>query len=191
MGIEGMLQIGYTPSYSLDMFIKYFYKNKAQNFTLSSKEKYVIPYIRQRIHCQLNYSMTELIQLKTFADINFTNYRRQNHSKGYLLGLNGKWGRDHFPLKCCLGGAWFTTDGYDTRNYVYEPGLLYSYSMYSFYGQGVRLFINMGYTLKNWFILQAKWGWTHYLDRNRIGSSLEEIRGNNKIDLQLQLKFKW
>ena len=190
-GIDGMLQVSYSPSYSLNMFIKYNYKNKAQNFTLPSKVKYVIPYIRQRVHFQLNYTPSEQVQLKTFAEGTFTTHWQQDHAKGYLVGMSGKWARGHFPLKGALSGAWFDTDNYDTRSYIYEPGLLYAYSMYSFYGKGIRLAINLSYSLGKWFMIQAKYGWTHYLDRNTISSGLEEIRGCNKTDLQIQLKLKW
>ena len=191
MGFEGMLQIGYSPTYSLNMFIKYNYKNKAQNFTTPSKVKYVIPYIRQRLHYQLNYAPNEQIQLKTYVEGTFTSHWKQDRAKGYLVGFSGKWGRERFPIKCSLSGAWFDTDNYDTRSYIYEPGLIYAYSMYSFYGKGTRLAVNLNYSLGKWFFVQAKWGWTHYLDRTTISSGLEEIRGSNKSDLQLQLKLKW
>ena len=190
-GFDGMLQIGYSPTYKLSMFIKYNYKNKAQNFIMPSKVKYVIPYIRQRLHYQLNYSLSEQVQLKTFVEGTFTSHWQQDHAKGYLIGCSGKWGREHFPIKFSLSGTWFDTDNYDTRSYIYEPGLLYAYSMYSFYGKGSRLAVNLHYSLGKWLALQAKWGWTHYFDRNTISSGLEEIRGSNKTDLQLQVKFKW
>ena len=35
------------------MLIKYSHKNKAKNYTSDSDGKYVLPYIRQRIHYQL------------------------------------------------------------------------------------------------------------------------------------------
>ena len=40
-------------------------------------------------------------------------------------------------------------------------------------------------------MIQAKWGWTHYQDRNRIGTDTEEIQGSDKADLQVQVRVKW
>ena len=151
----------------------------------------MIPYIRQRLHYQLNYKFTELIQLKTFIEGVFTNYWQQERAKGYLVGITGKWGRDKFPIKLSMSGSWFDTDNYDTRSYIYEPGLTYAYSMYSFYGKGTRLAVNTSCSIGKWCVCQAKWGWTHYFDRNTISSGLEEISGNNKMDLQLQLYIRW
>ena len=47
------------------------------------------------------------------------------------------------------------------------------------------------YSYKDRFIIQGKWGITCYNDRDKISSGTEEIQGNRKADLQLQLKVKW
>ena len=75
--------------------------------------------------------------------------------------------------------------------YFYEPSVLYAFSMFSFYGKGTRLAVNLKYTYHRWLTIQAKWGWTHYMDRNRISSGTEEIMGSNKADLQFQVRVKW
>ena len=74
---------------------------------------------------------------------------------------------------------------------MYEPGLLYAFSMSSFYGRGSRWVVNLKYSYKDRFIIQGKWGITCYNDRDKISSGTEEIQGNRKADLQLQLKVKW
>ena len=72
-----------------------------------------------------------------------------------------------------------------------EPGLLYAFSIPSFYGRGSRWSVNLKYSYKNRLIIQGKWGLTYYKDRDRISSGTEEIQGNRKSDIQLQLKMKW
>ena len=51
--------------------------------------------------------------------------------------------------------------------------------------------VNLKYSYKDRFIIQGKWGITCYNDRDKISSGTEEIQGNRKADLQLQLKVKW
>ena len=63
--------------------------------------------------------------------------------------------------------------------------------MNSYYGKGARFAVNLSGHIGKWLLLQAKWGWTHYLDRNKIGTGREEISGCNKSDFQLQVRFKW
>ena len=74
---------------------------------------------------------------------------------------------------------------------MYEPGLLYAFSMTSFYGEGLRMAVNLRYAVNKRLIIQAKWGMTNYSDRDRIGSGAEEIMGNKKYDLQFQARLKW
>jgi hypothetical protein len=111
--------------------------------------------------------------------------------QGVLVGETLKGELPAFPIQASLAAAWFYTDNYDSRVYFYEPSVLYAFSMFSFYGKGTRLAVNLKYTYHRWLTIQAKWGWTHYMDRNRISSGTEEIMGSNKADLQFQVRVKW
>ena len=90
-----------------------------------------------------------------------------------------------------IHGAWFHTDDYASRISMYEKSLIYAFSIPSFYGKGERLALNLRYELNEHFIFQAKYGRTHYRDRKVIGSDLEQIEGNQKNDLYLQLRIKF
>lgn len=191
MGIEERIQISYSPINSLSMLIKYSYKNKAQNYTSSQKTKFVLPYMRHRLHYQLSYSLNEQTVFKTMAEYIRTSYYKREYSNGLMIGGSAKVGFTGFPFRASVSGAWFRTDDYNSHIYMYEPGLLYAFSMNSFYGKGTRLAVNLRYDCNNWLMIQGKWGWTHYTDRNRISSGPEEIMGNNKADLQFQLRIKF
>ena len=111
--------------------------------------------------------------------------------QGFSVGETLKGTLPTFPLQAALTGTWFHTDDYASRVFIYEPGLLYAFSLFSFYGKGTRLAVNLKYTYRRWLTVQAKWGWTHYMDRNRISSGTEEIMGSNKSDIQFQVRVKW
>ena len=96
-----------------------------------------------------------------------------------------------FPLKWDANIAWFQTDDYASRISLYEKGLLYGFSIPSFYGKGERFALNIRYELSKYLIFQAKYGMTHYRDRKTIGSGLEQINGNVKNDLYLQVRLKF
>lgn len=190
-GMEGVLQLSYSHSNSLSMLIKYSYKNKAQNYDNSKDERYVLPYIRQRLRYQMNYLFDENNTLKFMADYTNTGYWRQRRTNGFLLSASANAGLKTVPLKFSVSGGWFSTDDYNSRVYLYEPGLLYAFSMMSFYGKGFRTGLKVQYNILKNLSLQVKYGWTHYMDRNTISSGPEEIQGNNKSDIQFQLRYKW
>lgn len=190
-GVEGVCQLGYSHNNSLSMLVKYSYKHYAKNYTSSNEQKYVLPYIRQRLHYQLSYVPIENTLLKTTVEYIRAGFWKQRMGQGVLVGETLKGELPAFPIQASLAGAWFYTDNYDSRVYFYEPSVLYAFSMFSFYGKGTRLAVNLKYTYHRWLTIQAKWGWTHYMDRNRISSGTEEIMGSNKADLQFQVRVKW
>ncbi len=190
-GFESIIQLSYSHPNSLMMLIKYSCKDKAKNYKEYTGEKYVLPYIRQRLKYSLSYQINKQMLLKTTSEYVRTCYWKKAHANGYSVNCTLKSLFSHFPLNGSISGCWFFTDNYDSRIYMYEPGLLYSFSNYSFFGKGFRCAINLQYNYKKRFSFQAKYGWTHYTDRNKIGSGTEEIQGNNKADLQFQMRFKW
>lgn len=191
LGVSGNIQLSYSHPHSLDVLIRYGIKNKAKNHTLSDERKYVLPYIRQRVHAQVAYMPYPFLTSKTVAEFVRTSYGSNDKGNGYALGETLKLASEDFPLQGSISGVWFRTDNYDSRVYLYEPGLLYTFSMNSLEGRGYRMAVNLRYDGGKRWMLQAKWGWTHYSDRNRISSGTEEIAGNNKADIQLQLRVKW
>lgn len=191
LGVSGNVQLSYSHSNSLNMSIKYSIKNKAKNYTSVDDKRYVLPYIRQRLHVQVVYEPYPFLITKTVAEYVHTSYRGYDRGNGYALGETVKLASEDFPLQGSVSGIWFRTDNYASRIYLYEPGLLYTFSMNSLEGRGYRLAVNLRYDKGKRWMLQAKWGWTHYSDRNRISSGTEEIAGNSKADIQLQLRVKW
>ena len=190
-GMEGVVQLSYSPLNSLDMWIKYSYKNKAKNYKVSDEEKYVLPNIRQRFHYQLTYSPVKYIRWKTVMEYVRSSVFRQEVSNGLAVGSNLKLEIPRWALRAFVSGTWFRTEDYASRVYMYEQGLLYAFSMGALYGRGERLAVGLDYNWKKRVFFQMKWGWTHYRDRNLISSGAEEILGNQKYDLQFQVRLKW
>ena len=190
-GFDGMLQVSYSPNYELDMFIRYRYKNKQKDFTTDAKEKLTLPYIQQKWKYQLNYSPINELMLKTTVDCVHNAFQHQKPSVGILAGQSMGYKFRKLPLQLDVNVAWFQTDDYASRISMYEKGLLYTFHIPSFYGKGERYSINARYELNKNMIFQTKYALTHYRDRDVIGSGLEQISGNMKSDLYVQLRLKF
>lgn len=190
-GFDCLYQLGYSPVRPLTMLIKYIYKNRAKNYTSSEGEKFILPYIRQRLHYQCTYIPDECFSLKVAMEAVRTSYRKWEKSDGGYVSATVKGQLPRIPLQASISGSFFGTQNYDSKIYMYEPGLLYAFSMNSFYGRGTRLAVNLKYTFRKRMMVQAKWGWTHYNDRDYIGTGTEAIQGSDKADLQIQVRVKW
>ena len=190
-GWDGILQVSYQQSYQLDMLIRYRYKNKYKDFTSEDGKKSTIPYIQQKWKYQLNYSPINELVLKTSVDVVHNAYQQQKPSLGILVGQQVNYQFQRIPLQVGISAAWFKTDDYASRISMYEKGLLYMFSVPSFYGKGERYTLNAKYEWGKHIVLQTKYALTHYRDREVISSGLEQINGNRKSDLYLQIRLKF
>ncbi len=190
-GIDGVIQLDYSPTHELDMFIRYRYKNKFKDYNPAEGDKITVPYIQQKGRYQLTYSPNDELVLKTTADVVHNAYQHKDPSKGFLIKQSIGYKFPKLPLQLDASVAWFKTDDYASRITVYEKSLLYSFSMPSFYGEGERFSFNTRYELNKHIVLQGKYACTHYRDREVISSGLEQIEGNLKSDLYFQVQFKF
>ncbi len=124
--------------------------------------------------------------LRMQGDLSY--YRDSGGSLGYMITEHGAYAASRCTLRASMG--YFHTDNYDSRVYVYEPSTRYTYSFPSFYGEGLRATLQARWQATPWWLLIAKLGITHYMDRTEISSGLQRIDGRNQTDLELQVQVK-
>jgi hypothetical protein len=94
------------------------------------------------------------------------------------------------PVSANLRLQYFETDDYNSRLYAYENDVLYSFSIPVFYEKGYRYYLNINYDLSRklsaWFRISQ----TIYPNRSSIGSGLDEINGNRKTEIKLQMIYR-
>lgn len=118
---------------------------------------------------------------------------------GFVDGTQGEWGgivSQSFSytrgwLRLNAGAACFHTDSYDSRVWLYERGPLYTYSMMTFYGEGIRYWLMARASIGSRLQLTAKIGVTDYFDRSVIGSSYQQIDASSQTDLDVQVRWKF
>ncbi|MFW5915863.1 MAG: helix-hairpin-helix domain-containing protein [Bacteroidota bacterium] len=146
------------------------------------------PLKKTNIRCHLHYRVADRIVLKNRIEKVFV--RSQTSSSGLLLYQdicfkpeNGSWGAD-------FRYALFDTDGYQTRIYAYENDVLYAFSVPAYQGKGYRSYINLKYRHGNteWWLKFARTG---YIDRETIGTGLNQIDGNSKTGVNFQVRLKF
>ena len=187
-GFDGVVQLTYSPRYELNMFIKYKYKNKPHDYTMD-KEKFIGTMNQHRLRYQLNYSEAQW-NIKTIMEYNRIDYSYKKPSQGYLVSQHFGYSWKKIPLILDATFSWFNTDDYASRISVYEKGLLYSFSIPSFYDKGFRIALNARYEIFKNVILQCKFAETNYLNKQEIGTGLDRIPHHYKQDVYLQIRWK-
>jgi hypothetical protein len=87
--------------------------------------------------------------------------------------------------------AWFRTDDWNSRQFIFEHGTLYSYSVPAFYGHGLRFYalLTMHSGRKWTFWLKA--GYTRFFDREYAGSGVDMRVGNRDGDISTQVRYRF
>jgi hypothetical protein len=85
----------------------------------------------------------------------------------------------------------FGTDGYNSRIYAYENDVLYSYSIPAYYNTAYRYYLLVRYKISGSVDFWVRYSSTRYSDIESIGSGNDEIKGNSKSDIKIQVRVKF
>jgi hypothetical protein len=187
-GQEYMFQADFNKIKNTIVSIRYRFRQREKNVT-EEHEVSVKPVDRHRIRLQITHKSSDLMTLRTTIEGNVYDEHLSSAERGWVVSQNAGWKNPNSPVQIDAYASYFNTTDYDSRIYSNEKNLLYSFSMPSFYGEGVRLSAVLRYNFTPRLYLSVKAAWTYYYDRDTIGTDTEEIEGKNKTDLYAQLRW--
>ncbi|MBE7179273.1 MAG: helix-hairpin-helix domain-containing protein, partial [Mucilaginibacter polytrichastri] len=190
-GYELYTQTSYSPDSRTSFYIRYRFETKQQNDDVVSMYHAIPNVIRQNIradaafHLYRNFSLRYRVEgvlyqkeidhqrgLLAYQDLFYTPYRNNRFSASLRV-------------------AWFKTDSYDSRIYAFENDVLYSYAIPVYFGHGVRSYLNAHLSLKRGLDVWARYAVFAYREQTTVGSGLDQIDGNRKSDLKIQLRLRF
>lgn len=185
-----------SSSFASDYFLSatYTYKQSAfyLRYRLHSREKdnekktMLIPHREHRTRLSWKFNMPQSY-LKTQVDMVHSSYKKM--SKGWMITENGGYHLNKVQLHAAI--SYFHTDDFQSSIYNYERGTLHNFSFPSYNGHGIRyMVLAQAQLLKN-FQVVVKCGTTNYFDRNKIGSSYQEINRSSMTETDIQLTWKF
>ena len=192
--VEGMMQIGYEHSDRLNFSLRYRLKSRQMDLTLPADddETTMLSYrTTHNVRLQANYSLTSHLAMRTTATAVMSHFPSRDDQWGYMLSQHLSWTDAPRHKRFQMTLSYFDTDSYDARLYAYEPSLLYSFGMMSYYYRGVRGVLLASMPIARRLYLTAKVASTHYFDRDNIGTGLDLISANHREDVQLQLRWRF
>jgi hypothetical protein len=143
--------------------------------------------LKQNLRLHLFQQLSLAFSINTRVEMLWFNHQLKNNEQGFLSYVEGNY--DWKRISANLRLQYFETNSYDSRIYVYESDVLYSFSIRAFYDKGFRYYLNLHYNitrkLECWFRLPQ----TVYTGKTIIGSGLDEIKGNKKTDIRMQFIY--
>lgn len=189
-GADGLFQATFSARKYLTMYLRYRYKQKERDAT-GTGGNVTQPVFRHQLRYRLDCHPSESVSCRTTMDYVHFHIKGETASVGYQLSQMLSYRLPWLALKAQVQGSYFCTGDYDSRVYIAEKGLLYTFHTPSFQGRGMRWTAHLRYDLNEHWMLIAKFGETIYRDRREIGSGNDLICGNKKADLQMQLRMKF
>lgn len=95
------------------------------------------------------------------------------------------------PLELTARFALFESGGYDARVYAYENDLIGVFSIPAYYGRGIRWYAMARLTPLRRVDVWVRYGAWIYRDQTVISSGLQEVAGNVRSDLKVQLRYQF
>ena len=190
-GHDYYLRISHSFSKRANAYLQFRSKTKMKNSTDAFVfSHYPIFYTKNAVRFNINYQVSRDFHCSNKAE--YAHYRNDDGSNehGYFLCQDIAYKPEYKPYSLTFRYAIFDAKDYNTRIYAYENDVLYSFSVPSLYGKGMRVYLLGKIKLFNALTLYARIGRTIYSDRDQIGSGLTLIEGNHKTDLKAEIIWK-
>lgn len=189
-GYEFLFQPVYKPNKELEIYGRFRQQVRQKNSRDNDGSITAIEDVIQRNYrLNLSYKVTEGITIKSRVEYMTINRNSNQPEEGWLISQDVLVHPKSMPFDISLRYALFDTDSYDSRIYTYENNALYVFSSPSYYYQGSRAYILVRYSFLKVCDLWVRYGTFLYSDRTSLSSGAEEIKGNRKSDITLQLRI--
>jgi len=142
---------------------------------------------KQNWRTQIIYKLNRAVILRNRIELLWYNKNSDNAENGFLNFFDLLYKPLLKPFSGNMRLQYFETGGYDSRIYAYENDVLYGYSIPAFYDKGWRYYVNFNYDIRKNLSVWLRWAQTIYQDKKIIGSGLDEIPGNKKSEIKLQV----
>lgn len=191
-GTEFLTQLTYTPNRQVELYTRFKnetkQKNQADNISVTN---YLVSLPKKDWRTQISYRINNTVTLRNRVEIVWYDNKGINNSKGFLTFFDFVYKPMLKPYSGVLRFQYFQTDDYNARIYAYENDVLYSYSIPGFYDKGFRYYLTVNGDLNKQLSWWVRWAQTIYTDRNSVGSGLDEISGNRRTEVKLQLRWSF
>ena len=188
-GLETLIQFDTPINRSSSAYFRVKYEKKHRNFNTESnflnqlKEENKVNF---RVH--FNKIVNRNLRLSSRAEV--VKYTHNTSETGWLIFQDIKWKFDNTPLSIYGRVAFFEIDSWNSRIYAYENDISYIFSVPAYYNKGTRYYLGASYKLNRNFSFWCRVSTTSFENTESIGSGNEEIKGNQKGEIKLQLRIK-
>jgi hypothetical protein len=191
-GADYLFQLQYKPNKQVEIYSRFHSGTKSididpANLSLTP----VSTRLKQNWRSQFTVNLNREMVIATRIEMFLFNRKKIGEEQGFLAYFNFSYKPFSKPWAAGMRLQYFETGGYDSRIYAFENDVMYSFSIPLFYDKGVRYYININYDVNKKCGIWIKWEQTIYKGKTLIGSGLDEINGNKKSGIKMELLYQF
>lgn len=190
-GYEILSQAIYTPTKTFKILVRFKSENKQQNTALNVPINFLDDVKKESYRTVISWQLNKKWSFQNHLEV--SQYKKGNTGGefGYLVYQDV----DYSPMFAKITGnvrlAYFNTPSYNSRIYAYEDDVLYSFAFGMYNGKGFRTYLNLKYNLAKKINLWVRYASFIYKDVETVGTYLDEIQGNKKSEVKIQLRYQF
>ena len=190
-GYELLAQLSYTPSKTFRANARYKSELKQQNTDLDVPINYLDEVKKQSLRIDATWKLNKTISFQNRIEVSAYQKGDPKTELGYLIYQDLAFAPTRAKLSANLRIGYFNTPSYNSRSYAYEDDILYNFSFGMYSGNGFRNYINIKYKLLKNIDIWVRYAQFYYKNIDVIGSGLDEINGNKKSEIKVQLRYQF
>jgi len=190
-GKEYLGQLEYRLSRDIALYFRYRGERKETNRDVGGNIKKVGETYKQSFRFNIAYAVLPQLVLKN--RIEYLRYQNVEGeiSNGFLIYQDILYRPVDKPYDITLRYALFDTEDYDARIYAYENDVLYAFSIPGYYYSGSRFYVLLKWEVLDNLDFWLRFSQTFYNNQTTVGSGLDEIDGNTRSEIKLQMRLKF
>lgn len=193
-GIDSLIRIDFQPNRSLRFYTLFRMKVREQEVTdydpFGREHRILENHIRSNVRFHSEYQISQNLRLRFRFDLIRTKTATGDTFWGTLLYKDLRI-RPLPNFRVDARITLFDADEFESRVYQFENDLLYVLSNSMLFDQGQRIYILFHYRPVQFFEIWLKAATTVYENRNVIGSGLNQIIGNRRSDIGIQMRLRF
>ncbi|NIK72597.1 hypothetical protein FHS56_000083 [Thermonema lapsum] len=188
-GYEYLLRVTYAPIRRILMYAQYREENKEENISdKNANINFLGARIRRNYWLVVRYAAEKYIELQSRLQFStFTQNQKTTQGLALAQDINLSYKQWELASRFVV----FDTDDFQNRQYMYERNVLYTFSIPAYQDQGYRYFMMLRYNVTRQLHLWIRYAQTRYLYLDTIGSGLEEIQGNRRSEVRVQVRYRF
>ncbi len=190
-GVDYRLRLTYFRKRQLETYVELRNEIKRINSPVAeSNIRRLTPHQRLQLRLHLTQNISKRLTLKSRIDLGFSEKPPEERFRGFVIYQDVIWKVGELPLKLSTRFALFDVEDFDIRFWEYENDLLYTFSIPAYFNRGYRFYLNARYRVFRGFTLEARYAET-YWDQDSFGSGINEIQGNRRSEVKVQISYSF